>query len=248
MAEALHLLTFDVDTHALVRRARARGLPMHEIDAGYLVHAWLEATFGPAAVRPFTLDPAVQATARVLAYATAPLDELKDAAATYADPTDWAACRWDTAASKPMPSAFPAGTRLGFSARVVPTKRREEASGTGHRTVELDAFLSAARRAPDGPAPSRAEVYATWLAEQLGRDGAASVEAPPTMESFQLTPLLRRTQGDTRKSRMVTLPDARLAGVLRVGDPDAFLTLLRRGIGRHRAFGFGMLLLRRPGG
>ena len=33
-------------------------------------------------------------------------------------------------------------------------------------------------------------------------------------------------------------------GTLTVGDPDAFSRLLARGIGRHRAFGFGMLLLR----
>ncbi|MEE8524028.1 MAG: type I-E CRISPR-associated protein Cas6/Cse3/CasE [Thermoanaerobaculia bacterium] len=42
-------------------------------------------------------------------------------------------------------------------------------------------------------------------------------------------------------------PDALLTGTLEVTDPDAFATLLARGVGRHRAFGFGMLLLRPPG-
>jgi CRISPR system Cascade subunit CasE len=41
-------------------------------------------------------------------------------------------------------------------------------------------------------------------------------------------------------------PDAVLEGVLEVVDGEAFAALLRRGVGRHRAFGFGMLLLRPP--
>ena len=41
-------------------------------------------------------------------------------------------------------------------------------------------------------------------------------------------------------------PDVVMQGRLRVSDPQAFAQLLARGVGRHRAFGFGMLLLR-PG-
>jgi CRISPR system Cascade subunit CasE len=37
-----------------------------------------------------------------------------------------------------------------------------------------------------------------------------------------------------------------LRGELTVADPDAFSALLARGVGRHRAFGYGMLLLRPP--
>ena len=39
-------------------------------------------------------------------------------------------------------------------------------------------------------------------------------------------------------------PDATLQGTLAVVDSGAFQALLARGVGRHRAFGFGMLLLR----
>ena len=38
-----------------------------------------------------------------------------------------------------------------------------------------------------------------------------------------------------------------MRGNLIVSDPAAFAQLLTRGIGRHRAYGFGMLLLRPPG-
>ena len=35
-------------------------------------------------------------------------------------------------------------------------------------------------------------------------------------------------------------------GALTVTDPDAFAALLARGVGRHRAYGYGMILLRPP--
>jgi CRISPR system Cascade subunit CasE len=48
-------------------------------------------------------------------------------------------------------------------------------------------------------------------------------------------------------SRYCEGPDAVMRGNLIVSDPAAFAQLLARGIGRHRAYGFGMLLLRPPG-
>lgn len=241
----LHLLRVDLDTGALVRRGRAQGLPLREVDGGYLVHAWLLAIFGKERVRSFSLEGEVGQRLRVFAYLDKPLDLLLPEVERYADPSDWAAADWSTAASKPMPTRFAAGERLGFALRVVPTRRKSEGEGEAERSVEVDAFLSAARRDPDGPKPDRAEVYTAWLAEQLGRDGAATLERA-TLDAFLLSPLLRRTQGAQRKGRMVTLPDARLSGVLQVGAPDAFAALLTRGVGRHRAFGYGMLQLRRP--
>jgi CRISPR system Cascade subunit CasE len=39
-------------------------------------------------------------------------------------------------------------------------------------------------------------------------------------------------------------PDAVFTGVLQVLDTTAFAALVARGIGRHRAFGYGMVLLK----
>jgi CRISPR system Cascade subunit CasE len=50
--------------------------------------------------------------------------------------------------------------------------------------------------------------------------------------------------GPTRPARILERPDAVFEGRLAVADPDAFRARLARGVGRHRAFGFGMLLLR----
>jgi len=54
-------------------------------------------------------------------------------------------------------------------------------------------------------------------------------------------------QGVLRLSAGRLGPDAVFKGVLQIHDADAFNRLLRRGIGRHRAFGFGMLLLKPAG-
>ena len=87
----------------------------------------------------------------------------------------------------------------------------------------------------------------TWLKQQLGIDDAA-VLIKAEMCSFALREVLRRSQkiGDQekRQSKGVTGPDILMSGVLEVGDSTAFASLLSRGIGRHRAFGYGMLLLR----
>ena len=39
-------------------------------------------------------------------------------------------------------------------------------------------------------------------------------------------------------------PDAVMRGIFTVAEPEAFAGLLSRGIGRHRSYGYGMLLLR----
>jgi len=52
--------------------------------------------------------------------------------------------------------------------------------------------------------------------------------------------------GGKVKQRGVERPDALFTGELTIRDAEAFARLLARGIGRHRAFGFGMLLLRPP--
>ena len=37
-------------------------------------------------------------------------------------------------------------------------------------------------------------------------------------------------------------PDATVHGTLTIGDPDTVAALLARGLGRHRAYGYGILM------
>ena len=105
-----------------------------------------------------------------------------------------------------------------------------------------------------GTAPiSRGEVYLKWLGQRLA-PGAELERA--TLEAFRLTRVLRRdgnralvqipSPSETMKGA-AGHPDATVAGTLIVRDTEAFAALLARGVGRHRAFGFGMLLLRPAG-
>ena len=97
----------------------------------------------------------------------------------------------------------------------------------------------------DAPAESREQVYHDWLIRKL--DGAAEVETC-RLDRFRLVRLFRRGRrtGKGRARKAPQLPEAVLKGRLKVLDSEAFSHLVARGIGRHRAFGFGMLLLRPP--
>ena len=83
---------------------------------------------------------------------------------------------------------------------------------------------------------SREAVYRDWLAARLGN--AATIDPATTMmqrfERSRVARLGRAPEG----------PDATVLGELEVGDPDAFVQLLANGIGRHKAYGYGMLMLR----
>jgi len=122
--------------------------------------------------------------------------------------------------------------------------------------AEIDAFVAEAQRTfPDGcpkiidgkltssgmeqAGRVRAAVYCDWLAARL--EGIAEIDTERTcMVAYQRTRV-------SRGASAVEGPDATFHGELTITDPDAFHTLLTRGIGRHRSFGFGMLLLRPPG-
>ncbi len=67
-----------------------------------------------------------------------------------------------------------------------------------------------------------------------------------SVEAFHLSRVYRRAQGGARKGHTLQRPDVVYRGTVQVTDPDAFHAWLRRGVGRHRSFGFGMVLLERP--
>jgi CRISPR system Cascade subunit CasE len=139
-----------------------------------------------------------------------------------------------------FPKAWRAGQRLGFEVRVRPVIR----TSTGR---ERDAYLSALEVATEEEnALQREVIYAEWLNRQFQAGDAAKI-IRTTMDSFRLTRVIRKTRDNdasARKSRSIIGPDALFRGELQVVDSVAFSQLVTRGIGRHRAFGFGMLLLK----
>ena len=244
----LHLVHAPVDMNAFHRWSRERGLVRDKsFDAGYALHILLSGMFGKAVLQPFRLFASDRRRgAGLYAYADADREALSSIAAAPAPPDSLAVLDPTSLRAKPMPARFRAEQRLGFDVRVRPVRRSQWdvtvlPAGTGlSRGSEVDAFL---RRARDGRstgenAASREQVYAEWLGE---RCGAAVRIGPCRLAAFRLD---RAVRGDGLGPKG---PDATLHGVLTVRDPAAFARLVRRGIGRHTAYGYGMLLLRPPG-
>jgi len=243
-AEPLYLIRLDIETPRAYELARRHRLPTQADDIGYVLHAGLAALFGELGPTTFAVERIEPRWIRLLAYSERPLAELRERAETYADPAAYRLCAWERAADKPMPSTWREGQRLGFQVRVCPTIRMAQA-GPKHRAgAEVDVFLAALWRAGEGPEPDREVVYREWLGSALERSGGAHLETAAIMQ-FHLEALLRRTQGERRTARpRLRKPDVTMQGALTVRHPEQFEALLRRGVGRHRAFGFGMLLLR----
>lgn len=254
----LHLVRCAVDSRALLAFAREHGLHhRHVDDDGYVLHGALTALFGPRVLSPFVAEEALDpptgdrrgapATRFVLGYSEVPLAALESASP---DPHRHIV-RWAQSASKPMPE-LTEDRLVGFVARVTPTRRSRaprpghEGGGRGHAR-DVDAFLAAISRNPDARL-DRAEVYREWMAEQLAaarHDRASAAELVDfSLRRFERARLLRRQQDAARTRHVVERPVVVVSGALRVREPTAFRALLRRGVGRHRAFGFGMLLLR----
>lgn len=239
----LHMISLSLDPARVMAAGRRMGLPPHHADTGYLVHGQIGELFGDLRPRLFHLASTQGARWRVLAYGHNPADSLRRHAAQFADPTVHAAVDWETFASKAMPRAWSEGQRLGFEVRVCPVIRKS-GQGEKHRPgAEVDVFLARCWSAGEGTAVDREEVYREWFASQLARHGGAISKAT-RVERMQRHHLVRRTQGETRKAHVLERPDVTLSGELVVTDPEAFNGLLVRGIGRHRSFGFGMLMLK----
>lgn len=239
----LHLVELPISLRALNLWAGGRGLGT---DEGTALHHLLGETFGPAALQPFRLMVAPRAKSGTLyAYAAVDSDSLRKQAKVSLTPAHSDVVDLDKLRSLPRPAtAWAAGQRLGFDLRLRPVVRLASAltgaddSGTQvslGKGAEVDAFLAAVLR---GRPTTREDAYLAWLAARLAP--AAELDlAASHLASFQRTRV-------TRNGRRIEGPDAVVHGTLTVTDPAAFADLLGRGVGRHRSYGYGMLLLRPP--
>ena len=92
-------------------------------------------------------------------------------------------------------------------------------------------------KVPHGRPLGADRVYAAWLIERFGD---AVVVEQCALVAF------RRTRTIRGLGRGPEGPDATLHGAFVVSNPKVFAQVLRHGVGRHRAYGYGMLLLRPP--
>ena len=252
---ATNLVRVPISMPALARWAGERGWVRRrggsDFDEGRALHHLVDEVFGPGALRPFRLlVPPRRSSGNLYAYSALDADSLTAAARLHALPDHLRVLSPDLVEGKTMPDDWRAGQQLGFDARVRPVRRLlSDLQGpeglVARKGAEIDAFLvEAFRRHPaegGGMASedrAREEVYLDWLTEQLAP--AATLERSASrLARFQRVRVARGHRGPEG-------PDATIHGTLTVTEPDSFAALLARGVGRHRAYGYGMLLLRPP--
>jgi len=254
---SVFLHAFPIDVARVVRLAtRERLLPPGD-DLGYAIHAMFAATFATDAPRCWAfLAPGRGGgpNGRLLAYSERPLDELKAVAAKFADPSFSAPIGLEYAESKRMPT-FAAGDRVRVRVRLRPVVRKgvdrpdhvSDRSPSRERGRERDAYLAAvdASTAAGLPPEDRYTCYARWTLPRL-TDSGLSVQTV-AVDAFRLTRILSRDRGGAAPvSRSPNGPDVEMIAAVTVDKPSAFSSALVSGIGRFRAFGFGMMLLSPP--
>lgn len=243
----LHLMRLQPDPAALATWSTRHGLTSPDGDFGYALHALLATTFGDLAPKPLRYLGGKEG---LLAYTSADPESLR-LNAQLATPDVARALGLDALDSRPFPDIWKTGQRIGFDVRVRPVVRTKEGR-------ERDAYLHSLGEQSNGAPQSdhgaltadRATIYRDWLAKQFAVDDAAHI-TEIRMDAFRLTRVVRKTRGrdkGRRNAQSVSGPDVVFKGQLLVGNSEAFARMLARGVGRHRAFGFGMLLLRPASG
>lgn len=171
--------------------------------------------------------------------------------------------------SKPFSPDLRQGDRVSFTLRANATKAVKEHPGDRKRGVRRGVVGQRARvlreeAGPDahgGDIRRRAEEEAPleWMQRQGGRDGFRVASYEPDADAFGFgfddeedeAPLFRVTSCTmldvprTRDRDDIWLEVSEIEGTLVVEDPSTFLAAVSRGFGRGRAFGLGMMMLRR---
>lgn len=157
--------------------------------------------------------------------------------------------------TKPFEPALTVGDRLAFSLRANPTvqsgDKTEKTAGSKGKNRRYDVVMNALSKLPkESRAAERPRIIREagldWLTKQGLRAGFVLPELDKvSVDGYQTIPIdpnrFSASQGEGRAghSRL------EFEGILQVTDPKTFLTCLASGFGRARAFGHGLMLIRR---
>lgn len=142
--------------------------------------------------------------------------------------------------SKPFEPELAPGDRLRFVLRANPTTARAE---LGRRGTRVDVVMHALHPVPHGeraaarPALAQ-DAGAAWL-ERVGMRYGFAPEHGLRADGYRVLRIPRQGRAS------IQLGTLDYDGILEVQDPAAFLTGLAAGFGRARAFGCGLMLIRR---
>ncbi len=244
---ALSLIRLSPDRDHFAQWAARNGfLPPSGDDLGYALHAAFAKCFGQLAPKPFYWREGVNSAGpELFGYCPGEPDTVLESLSIPAlDGALETGLNLGSIQARAMPGSWRSGRTLSFETRTRPIVRQNR-EGDRRRFREVDAAAHAARLAPLEAPPSKRDVYLEWTAAQLAP--AAEIISGGVTAMGRTRVLRRPIRDGSRSSAMTEGPDVTVTGILRIGDAAAFGELVRRGVGRHRAFGFGMLLLAPPG-
>lgn len=242
----LTLCRLPISLSGLARWAGDRGWTRRQggdFDEGRALHHLLAETFGKGALQPFRLMvPPRGGRGHVYAWTDQTPEALRDLAAAIALP-EIAGIADPAALQARVLPPFHHGQRLGMDVLARPVRRLRHPAGGFAAGAEMDVWLVERLRAhpegaPDAPPHDRAPAYLDWLAERLA--GAATLDRAASRVAGM------RRRRVARGGTAVEGPEVTFHATITVDDLDAFAALLRRGVGRHAAYGYGMALLRAP--
>ena len=208
-------------------------------DPDRTAHCLMAESFGKTQMpKPFVIktkldDGVIHGT--VLAYTSLTAADLKKVAWGHQKLAHGAVMDPNTIMTMGVPESWSEGQTLQFDVHVKPTKRSSSRDAE-HPNTEQDVYLAA------GADTNRGEIYCQWLSELITRQGVLQA-APESMTMTQFTMRRVKRQGS---SQWIKGPDATISGTATVVNPSMVVSMLAGGIGRHKGYGYGMLLLR-PG-
>ena len=220
----MRVLTLNLDAERVTAWAKSVSIPRH--DVGYLAHAFMRRFFEDAAPQPFLAvkEEGCLMVEGVLSENVEP--EVFEGSHDVMD------CGVKDVT---LPQS---GDVAAFRVRLCPVMR----NGSSGKEIETDAFLVMLRRAEAAgqTPPKRMQVYRQWAA---GRFVDCLNVSKTYIERYeQIRPCRRGAPGHVGAPAAIgwrPIIDVSVSGV--VTDAERFAQIARRGIGRHKAFGFGYI-------
>lgn len=250
---SLNMICLDLNLRALSIWGHQRRLGD---DPGYLVHAATRKIFGELGPQPFLVQ---SEQSRVLGYTPADEAFLRQCLENFrsdegSDSLLPAVFNLPEICSRVMPEQWSKGSRYRFSVYCRPTIRRgkvesdvwlmknyfacEEAKKNG----TFDGTIHEFRQLHKGEIE---ETYRQWLQRRFAPAAELrNVVITGSRSSYLTTRSAKDHRGAPTHSERRSYPETMFVGELCVTESQAFERLVRHGVGRHCAFGFGMLLLK----
>lgn len=224
----IYLLQADIDMRNLARWSAAEG----HSDPDRSLHSLVYHTFGkdkvPRAFAAMPHEANPKEHARFLAYTGMDAPALQELARSNQSIITAGIMNPFTFRTTSLPQTWQKGTTLAFQVRLIPTYRATR-SGS-----EQDVHHR------DDAAPTRQESYCNWLARLMRRKAGAE----PAEHTLHVTRYASRRVKRSEGQQWIVLPDVTIEGVCTITNSQTWNNALQLGIGRHKAYGYGMLLLR----